>query len=384
MLIDMKYKLAPACVETIEITVHMDGCSAHVSLVEDASLKHQKICCYIKNKTSGSKNYLSLIDSRIAKVSKILNQEMQSDHITKKEVARNTAYRYNNIPGTEGLRPSELYFGRNAITGKNINVDINKLRTAIVLFRKATRESKEKINKNCRHRQPKVFVPYKPGMEYGKSDVSPIKVGDQLLIDRGGFDKNDLSPWFEVVTNENYPTGLNFDEKLVLTKKVGRNSKFKVWQMDWILEVVPGEYKNDSGKYLALILSNFDEDMNLLPWADGPYDIQGDPYLNNEFCKIQNIPCVMGPVYTGMKEVDNKVNDSTTLDLDNKATTKTCDLNDQSNNSSFDIVSENSSFEVISNSSSFGEPETVIEIDEPMTVTDNHEILLSDDDLDIF
>jgi len=181
-------------------------------------------------------------------------------------------------------------------------------------------------------------------MKYGDDKKSPIKVGDFILIDKNGFDKNELNPWYEVVKSKDFPNGINFDEGLVSTKKVGRKSKVYVWQLIWILQIVPGELEEELPKYLSLIRSNFDSDMNLLPWSAGPYDIRGDPYLNRDFCKIQNRARITGPV-----EKTTETSDTPVMENDEKI--KTDIIHISADDTSFEVISNsNSSFDVISES----------------------------------
>ena len=242
LLIDFKFKIGAYTVDSVDISLVMDGCSVHQALIDDKVLLGEKINILIKPRTSGSKNYLAMIDSRIAKFSRLLNLEMQKDSISRNEAARSAARAYNTTPGPEGLRPGEIQSSRDAVTGEQIHIDVQKLITAVKHFREASRNSKEKAAAKTRYRLPIKFVPYEEGMNYTDPTNMPIKKGDLFLLDRAGFDKNETNPWFVIVTNEQYPSGINFDDGLVCARKLGSRPYGKpyVWQLTWIREIVNG------------------------------------------------------------------------------------------------------------------------------------------------
>ena len=69
----------------------------------------------------------------------------------------------------------------------------------------------------------------------------PLKLGDYVLIDHGGFDKNNFRAILKITSAPGYKDGINWDEKMVNTSKIGVNSKSVVWSMEWIKEVCDGK-----------------------------------------------------------------------------------------------------------------------------------------------
>jgi len=300
ILIDLKFKYSAN--QNIEMTMLMDGCSIHAALCDDEVLKNHKIKINIRPRTSGSKNYLAMLDSRIAKVSVLLNQEMQADSIPKYAAARNAIARYNSTPGGEGVSPWETYHNRDAVTGKTINIDISKLTAVAKHLRASSRLSKEKGQKRTRFRTPFKFVAFEDGMKYSDPDKMPIKIGDRILIDKGGFNKNETSPWYQVHSFEDIPSGVDFEKKLVSTIKVGMKNKPRVyiWQLDWISQICNGNgkiatddrgywfsvYEPDGGDDQFLSLEHYVESKNrtpnILPASCEQNDIDSEEMLHWE------------------------------------------------------------------------------------------------------
>ena len=240
ILIDFKFRLSAN--QNLKMSMMMDGCSIHAALVDDDTLNGHNISINIKPRTSGSKNYLAMLDSRVAKVSILLNQEMQSDSIPKYAAARNAIARFNSTSTGEGWSPWENYHSRDAVTGKQINIDLKKILATSRHLRESSRASKEKLIKKSRFREPISFIPFEKGMTYDNPNCMPIKLGDRVLIDKGGFDKNETAPWYVVCKHVDFPQGIDFEKKLVATKKVGlkNESRVYVWQLPWIKQICNG------------------------------------------------------------------------------------------------------------------------------------------------
>ena len=69
----------------------------------------------------------------------------------------------------------------------------------------------------------------------------PLKVGDKICLDKQ-FDKNELKPFYRIVSTVKCPDGIDFKNKLCTTVKVETNEKtIFEWQLDWISKVVEGE-----------------------------------------------------------------------------------------------------------------------------------------------
>ena len=115
-------------------------------------------------------------------------------------------------------------------------------------------------------------------MLYDNPEQMPIKLGDKVMIDKGGYNKNELRPFFVVTASEDFPTGVNFDDGLVCTVKDKTSfRKWYIWQLSWVQEVVDG-----SSTQLRFITTNVGKNYSLKKGYDSPYDIKGsDPYVDN-------------------------------------------------------------------------------------------------------
>ena len=94
--------------------------------------------------------------------------------------------------------------------------------------------------KNCKYR-PITFIKHIPGMTYTNRRKMPLKQGDIILIDDCDR-KNNIRPFFEIVSTENFTTGIDWHNHQVATKRVGTNSnKIHIWDMSFIREVCEKE-----------------------------------------------------------------------------------------------------------------------------------------------
>ena len=83
------------------------------------------------------------------------------------------------------------------------------------------------------------LVPWNSLGNYEGENPIPIKIGDQVFLDFD-FDKNAPPPIFIVTANKDFPTGVDFELKMVNTVKKGvRSYKNYAWRFDCITEVVP-------------------------------------------------------------------------------------------------------------------------------------------------
>jgi hypothetical protein len=75
---------------------------------------------------------------------------------------------------------------------------------------------------------------------YGGALVSPIKLHDFVLIE-GNFDKNRQHPWFQIVESEKFPTGIDWDNGMISTKRMGikRESRYN-WHFKSIKAIIDG------------------------------------------------------------------------------------------------------------------------------------------------
>ena len=81
------------------------------------------------------------------------------------------------------------------------------------------------------------FVPYEIGMTYANRRKMPLKIGDMILIDDSDR-KNNVRPFFEIISTENFINGIDWHNEQVATKRVDTNSnKVHIWDMSFIREV---------------------------------------------------------------------------------------------------------------------------------------------------
>ena len=94
--------------------------------------------------------------------------------------------------------------------------------------------------------RPITFVKHAPGMTYTSRRKMPLKIGDMILIDDCDR-KNNVRPFFEVISSPGYLEGIDWHNHQVATKRVGTNSnKIHVWDMSFIREVCEKEnYDNE-------------------------------------------------------------------------------------------------------------------------------------------
>ena len=89
------------------------------------------------------------------------------------------------------------------------------------------------------------FVPFSDRhSNYTDRKAMPLKCGDILLIDAGGFQKNDLRPFFQIVKTDRFPHGISWDEKQVHCKKmdlVNTTKRVYIFDFDYIRHVIDGD-----------------------------------------------------------------------------------------------------------------------------------------------
>lgn len=242
LLIEVKFFLGQSTAGDSEMVMSMDGCSVHTALLNDETLKSMKIKIKIRPRESTSKNHLAVIDGRISKMSKILHQHMSVKECTQSSVAKLTTRDYNNLPNAEfGVRPADLFFNRDVVTQNPLKITLKDLIDRRKKINAQSRASCEKRNKLTQYREPMNIIPWKKGLKYNDERNMPIKLGDKIILCEP-FDKNKEAPIYEVVSNEEFPTGVDFEEKKVLTKKVGKNlRKFYIWRFDCISTIIEGK-----------------------------------------------------------------------------------------------------------------------------------------------
>ena len=92
------------------------------------------------------------------------------------------------------------------------------------------------------------FIPFKPGSDYSDRNKMPLKLGDVIMIDEGGFAKENYRPLYKIIEAEGFQGGINWDTGLVSCRKLGlkneNSGKIFIWEMNWIIHVVNGEMKS--------------------------------------------------------------------------------------------------------------------------------------------
>jgi len=254
IILEIKEKLAPTETDEIEMIIRMDNMSAHVSLLDDPILKAANIKIDLRPKISGSKNNIALLDGRIAKFSKFLTAELSEENTTKSGAIARAIRRYNFTISAEGFRPTEIFHGRLVNTGEPILIPIEALINAQLDVRAAARRCIDQKNFDIFKSRPIKFIPYSEGLQYTNRSAMPIKVGDYITVDQGSFDKNNFRPIQQIVRGKGFENGINWDENIVLAKKVNSRSKPSIWRMDWIKSICDGNYDLDEEKFSKLIL----------------------------------------------------------------------------------------------------------------------------------
>ena len=94
------------------------------------------------------------------------------------------------------------------------------------------------------------FVEFKEGMTYIDRAEMPLKIGDYILVDYEEYRKNDYRPFFVITKSDGYETGVNWDEGLISTNRVGVQSKqVYIWDFSWIKEVTDGRQPFDFNEF---------------------------------------------------------------------------------------------------------------------------------------
>jgi len=222
----------------------MDGSSVNVKMSKDLEFEEMNVRFFTAEKCSKSKNYIAPLDSRIQKLSPVLN-ELIREAKSPAKIATIASARYNSVIGTMGLCPFEIWNNRGMLTGKPLSIEIETLVNMIKKSRKIAREAKDRNLRMGRVRMPIHFRPYTKGDLYDSDLESPIKLGDILLIE-GDAAKNNLHPFFEVIATKEIPGGIDWENNLAATRKVGvRLLKPYVWNLDAIRAIVDGELVKD-------------------------------------------------------------------------------------------------------------------------------------------
>ena len=92
------------------------------------------------------------------------------------------------------------------------------------------------------------FVPFSEQMKYSDRNNMLLKMGDIILIDEGGFQKENYRPLYKICSSDEIKIGIDWDTGLVSCKKLDLKSqkmgKLFIWQLDWIIQVIDGREKS--------------------------------------------------------------------------------------------------------------------------------------------
>ena len=164
----------------------------------------------------------------------------------KKLQSKKLRKKFNFTIGAEGFRPTELFHGR-YVHGKPFTVDIEALTKATIILRKCVQKSVEKKRFENTKLRPIIFVPYEANLSYDNRNKMPIKLGDVVMIDEGGFNKENYRPLYKIVETNGFVNGINWDTGLIACKKLDLKKenmgKIFVWEMNWIMHIMEGNIK---------------------------------------------------------------------------------------------------------------------------------------------
>ena len=97
-------------------------------------------------------------------------------------------------------------------------------------------------------------------MSYDDKNKMPIKLGDIIMIDEGGFLKENYRPLYKIIKTDGFMSGINWDTGLVACKKLDLKNetlgKIFLWEMNWIIHILNGDSESIDIKEM----SNFVDD----------------------------------------------------------------------------------------------------------------------------
>ena len=223
-------------------TLHIrcDKLQVHVSSAVDDRVKNMNIKLDFHESFSNSKNSIAELDGRLAKISRILNLEMQDKNKNIFDVANSASLKYNCLRGFEGYSPREIWVSRDLYTNKQLYIDINLLKKSITQAREASKACMERKVNSDRKRHH-TFIEFDPveNNDYNKEPY-PLKIGDIILVDTD-FIKDNLRPYFQIICDPGTKQGINWDEQLVYCRKMNtKQVKTYIFQFSVIKTVIDG------------------------------------------------------------------------------------------------------------------------------------------------
>lgn len=227
------------------IKIFMDGWSVNKAIKSRQFWDKLNVEFVLPAPKSNSKNALAPLDSRIQKISPILQQEIWNG-VEPKIIALRVSDRVNQTKGAHGYSGYEIWHNRTQFSNEGLNVDLKSVRKFVENARKRTRQAQLRNELEGRVRLPYIFRPYKQGDKYGNELETPIKEGDYILIE-GRYCKNQVHPWFKICKTEEIPTAIDWDHSQVGTIRMGlKNKKYYTWAMRSIKAIINGDSVNSS------------------------------------------------------------------------------------------------------------------------------------------
>ncbi|CBY11671.1 unnamed protein product [Oikopleura dioica] len=144
------------------VTVIADGAKYNESLLNDADLSDNKVKMLITSSLTRSKNNLSILDSRSAKLTKYLTMAINetSDPWI---IAQRVETAHNKLKGTHGFSPVELFKGVDQITEEKLNINWGKIKNYIKTARQMSRAANDKMARKTSVRDPICYdITYRP------------------------------------------------------------------------------------------------------------------------------------------------------------------------------------------------------------------------------
>jgi hypothetical protein len=219
ILYEVKNKLAATEPDDAYMTVRMDSVSSHAALVDNLDISNWGIKICLLEKNTGSKNRLAPLDGRIAIFSQHLNLELSRQGISKEVAVAEATKKYNFTIGGEGLRPTELFHGR-YVHGKPFLVNIENLQKASILLRRCVQKSIELKRGKKRRIRLMHFIPFSEQMKYTDRNNMPLKLGDIIMIDEGGFQKENYRPMYKIASTTEIRSGIDWYTGLISCYKM--------------------------------------------------------------------------------------------------------------------------------------------------------------------
>ncbi len=252
-----------------KVHVRMDGSSVNKGIANRDIWKIIETEIDLPVKLSTSKNALAPLDSRIQKLSPVLQTEIW-ERADPRIISFKLEERLNNTKSAHGFSPYEIWHGRTTTSNMPIAIPIEAVKEFVKQARSKSRKSKMINEMGGRIRLPLILKPFEEGDKYGLDLSSPIKIGDYCLIE-GSYDKNSQHPWFKVVASQDIPTGIDWIHGQIQTQRMGlKYKKFAKWHFSAIKTILDGRNINDiDGNIYSKAMKAFKEqnrELSMIEW----------------------------------------------------------------------------------------------------------------------